>query len=82
MTIGGGITLAAIGAILAFALTFEVAGIDIALIGYILIVAGILVILFGLFNRRTTVTERPVTERSVERPVARERVVERDRDVI
>jgi hypothetical protein len=80
MTVGGGITLAAIGAILLFAVEFTIAGIDIAVIGGILIVAGLAVVLFGLMNmnRRRVV-------RTVETPVAevrQERIVEsRDPDV-
>lgn len=80
MTVGGGITLAAIGAILLFAVEYEIAGIDISVIGIILIVAGLAVVLFGLIamNRRRVVrsVETPVTE------VRQERVVERrDPDV-
>jgi len=77
-TVGGGITLAAIGAILLFAVEFTIVGIDISVIGVILIVAGLAVVLFGLMNRRRVVrsVETPVTE------VRQERIVERrDPDV-
>jgi hypothetical protein len=60
MSIGGGIALIVIGAILAYALDFQVAGIDIMLIGYILIAAGVLVTIIGIVfatRRRRTVTE-------------------------
>jgi sulfite exporter TauE/SafE len=78
MTIGGGIALAAIGAILTFAVQFAIAGFDIRIAGVILMLAGLAVVIFGLIqNQRRVVrtTERPATE------VRRERVVERDPDV-
>lgn len=78
MTIGGGIFLAAIGAILTFAVEFTIAGFDISIAGVILMLAGLAVVIFGLIQsqRRTVRTvERPVTE------VRDERVVERDPDV-
>jgi hypothetical protein len=78
MTIGGGIALAAIGAILTFAVRFSIAGFDIRIAGVILMLAGLAVVIFGLTsNQRRVVrtTERPVTE------VRRERVVDRDPDV-
>lgn len=80
MTIGGGIVLAAIGAILTFAVEFEIAGFDIRIAGIILMLAGLVVVVFGLINsqrrgvRTTTTADVPVTE------VSRERVVERDPD--
>jgi uncharacterized membrane protein YedE/YeeE len=42
MGLGGSIALIAIGLILGFAVTFQVAGIDVHLIGYILTAVGIL----------------------------------------
>lgn len=48
MSIGSGIALFVIGAILAFALNFQVAAIDIHLIGYILMGAGVVVFILGL----------------------------------
>ncbi len=73
MTIGGSIALIAIGAILAFAVDFEVSGINIAVIGIILIAAGLIGLIFGLVQqRRATTTSRPVVE---------ERRVVDDRDV-
>jgi hypothetical protein len=82
MTIGSGIALAAIGAILFFAVDFTIAGLDIAVVGVILMLAGLAVIIFGLMAQsrarvvRSTTTDRPVTE------VRRERYVERNDDVI
>lgn len=48
MSIGAGIALFVIGAILAFATDFKVAGIDFDLIGYILMIAGVVGFLIGL----------------------------------
>jgi hypothetical protein len=78
MTTGGGVVLAALGAILLYAVDFTLAGININVIGVILIVAGLAIVVLGLINssrRRTVATERPAGE------VRRERVVERDPDV-
>lgn len=59
MTIGASIFLIAVGAILKFAVTATVADIDIDVVGVILMVAGGIGLLIGLFleanNRRTTV---------------------------
>jgi hypothetical protein len=49
MTIGGSIFLIAVGAILKFAVTATVAGIDIQVVGVILMVAGALGLVLGLF---------------------------------
>lgn len=79
MTIGGSIALIILGAILAFAVEFELAGIDITAIGFILILGGIVGLIFGLvvWQRADTTVTR---ERAVDRPVERRRVVEeRDR---
>ena len=79
MSIGGGIALIVIGAILAFALDFQVAGIDIQLIGYILIGAGVLVTIIGIVfasRRRSTVS----TTRSAVDPATGERVERRSTD--
>lgn len=74
MTLGSGITLAAIGAILYFAVDFAVAGIDIGVIGIILMIAGLAAIVFWFAAGRRT--------RRVVTPVQRETVVERrDPDV-
>jgi phosphate/sulfate permease len=49
MTIGGSIFLIAVGAILAFAVTATVAGIEIQTVGVILMVAGAVGLVIGLF---------------------------------
>lgn len=49
MTIGGSIFLLAVGAILKFAVTATAAGIDIQVVGVILMVAGAIGLVLGLF---------------------------------
>jgi small neutral amino acid transporter SnatA (MarC family) len=59
MSIGSGIALFVIGAILAFAFTIQASWIDLHLVGYILMGAGIIVFVIGLvlmFRRRQTTT--------------------------
>ncbi len=71
MTIGVGILLFVIGAILAFAVDVDLQVIDGVVLGYILMLAGIVVALASLAmtrrNRTETVVERPREERVVER---------------
>lgn len=74
MSIGSGIALFVIGAILAFAVNVRVEWVDLQLIGYILMGAGVLVFLIGivlLARRRQTET---VTRTAVD-PVAGERIM-------
>ena len=72
MGIGTSIFLIALGAVLKFAVTDAIAGVELATVGVILMVAGVLGLLISLFllsqNRGAGV-------------VARDRVVERDRVV-
>lgn len=74
MTIGSSIFLIAVGAILKYAVTATVAGIEIQTIGLILMIAGAIGLVIGLFlltqGRRETVIE----ERD---PAVRERTVVR-----
>ena len=58
MTIGGSIGLIILGAILAFAVSVEVAGIDLNIIGFVLMVGGVVGLIFGLTlrQRRTAAT--------------------------
>jgi hypothetical protein len=68
MGIGVSIFLIAVGAILAFAVEVEVSGLDIAVVGWILIIVGLVGLALTLFiwgprNRRASVVE----ERSVYR---------------
>jgi hypothetical protein len=48
MTIGGSLFLIAVGAILAFAVTASVAGIDLQTVGWILMVVGVVGLILGL----------------------------------
>ena len=47
MGIGAGILIAAVGAVLAFAVTAEVAGVDVQTIGVIMMIAGLAVALIA-----------------------------------
>ena len=61
MSLGLGIVLFAIGAILAFALNLTVDWIDLQMVGYILMVAGAIVIILGIIllaRRRRSVSTR------------------------
>jgi len=49
MSIGGSLFLIAVGAILYFAVTTSLAGIDIATVGLILMIIGVLGLVLGLF---------------------------------
>jgi hypothetical protein len=49
MTIGGSIFLIAVGAILKFAVTETIAGISIQTVGVILMIAGVIGLLIGLY---------------------------------
>jgi hypothetical protein len=51
MTLGASLLMAAIGAILLFAVTASVAGISLNVVGVILIVAGAIGALFALFTQ-------------------------------
>lgn len=59
MSVGAGIALVVIGAILAFAVDVQVPYVDLTLVGYILMGAGVVIFLLGLIlmaRRRTTET--------------------------
>ena len=49
MTVGGSIFLIAVGAILRYAVTDSLSGVDLATIGLILMIAGIVGLVIGLF---------------------------------
>lgn len=73
MSIGTGVVLFVIGAILTFALNFETGFINLDLVGYILMGAGLVVFLIGIVlmtRRRAAVS----TTRSAADPVSGERV--------
>ncbi|HEU4658180.1 MAG TPA: DUF6458 family protein [Capillimicrobium sp.] len=70
MGIGTSIFLIAVGAILKFAVTASVSGIELATVGVILMVVGVIGLLISLFylsrateRRDTVVRERPVDPR-------------------
>jgi hypothetical protein len=69
MTIGTSIFLVAVGAILRYAVTASVSGVSLTTVGLILMIAGAVGLVIGLFYMLTT---RP------RGGVVRERVVERD----
>jgi hypothetical protein len=68
MGIGAGVLLIAIGAILAFAVDFDVSGVDISVIGWILMVAGAigLILVVAVWGpRRRAASSQVVQERRV-----------------
>jgi hypothetical protein len=70
MTVGGSIFLVAVGAILRYAVTDSISGINLATVGLILMIAGIVGLVIGLFmyaNTRRTPVVVPERERYVER---------------
>jgi hypothetical protein len=68
VTIGGSIGLIIVGAILAFAVTYDLAGLDINLIGFILMVGGLIGLIAGLVlaqRSRAATRTRVIDERDV-----------------
>lgn len=88
MATGSSIFLLALGAILAFAVDAEVAGLDITTVGFVLMAAGAIGLLVSMFyldrlGRGSVTTERRVVddrvatrEVDVREPVRRDEVVE------
>ncbi len=67
MGLGTSIVLIAVGAVLRYAVTFEVVGVDIQTVGTILLIIGILGLIISLIymfalNRRDTPSDRPVAQ--------------------
>ena len=54
MTVGASIFLVAVGAIMRYAVTDSISGVDLATIGLILMIAGIVGLLIGLFMYANT----------------------------
>ena len=79
MGIGGSIFLLALGAILAFAVNAQVSGIDINVVGYVLMLAGLvgLIVTIWFWNSR----RRPATVVE-QRPVVTDEPVYRDGQVV
>lgn len=75
MSIGLGIFLIVIGAILTFALNFQVEWIDLDLIGWILMVAGVIVVIIGLILLATRRSRRVVDDGTVVHEERRDDVV-------
>jgi hypothetical protein len=76
MSLGAGIFLVVVGAILAFALNVQVAWIDLHLVGYILMIAGLIGIIVGIVlitRRRSSVA----STRTFVDPATGERVTRR-----
>ncbi len=65
MGIGGGIALIVIGAILAFGVSDNIANVDLTVIGYICMGAGVLALILALVltNQRANTSHREVVER-------------------
>jgi uncharacterized sodium:solute symporter family permease YidK len=65
MGIGGGIFLIVVGAILAFAVSDPVNGVDLTMIGYICLAVGVLAVIISLVlnQQRTNTSHREVIER-------------------
>lgn len=61
MTVGGSIALLVLGAILAFAVEFDVQGLDITVVGYILMIGGAAGLVFAAISssRRRVVRREP-----------------------
>jgi hypothetical protein len=75
MGIGAGILIAAVGAVLAFAVTAEIAGVDVQTIGVIMLIAGLAIALIAAIA--TTANRRRVVEYD-DGTVGRRRVVTDD----
>lgn len=83
MRVGPGIALLALGAILAFAVSDNISGVDLTTIGWILMGAGVLGIILGLVltanaNRGVRTTTRRTVDDGTNPP--REEVTRRDID--
>jgi hypothetical protein len=77
MTIAGSIILIMLGAILTWAVEFNVAGVDINIVGIILMLGGVAGLLFGIW-RLSTVRRRTVPL-DVDEPVGTRRRVYEER---
>jgi len=80
MGIGTSLFLIAVGAILKFAVTASVSGVDIQTVGLVLMVVGAIGLLLALFWSRLWVGRRPAAV--VREPAVVERDVVREREVL
>ena len=76
MSIGAGVVLFVIGAILAFAVNVQLDWINLQLIGYILMGAGVIVFIIGLVLLMRKRSSQTVTRTAVD-PAANERITRR-----
>jgi hypothetical protein len=76
MTVGGSIFLIAVGAILRYAVTDSIKGVDLPTIGLILMIAGIVGLVIGLFMYASS--RRSAYGAPGDRVVERERYVDRE----
>ncbi|MCW2670005.1 MAG: hypothetical protein QOD70_3168 [Frankiales bacterium] len=72
MGIGASVFLLAVGAILAFAVDYSVNGVDLNVVGWILMAAGVIglfttTLIFGRRDRVATTTSAPTTEERIVR---------------
>ncbi len=86
MSIGTGVVLFVIGAILVFAVNVEVEFVNLDMVGYILMGAGVVVFLIGIVmlarRRRTEAVTRTSVDPATGEPVARRTVSSSNDDVI
>lgn len=75
--VGSGVLIIAIGAILTFALTVDPEGVQIDVIGWILMAAGLAIVLWGVVTQASA--DREVKEVR-DTPSGREREVRREND--
>ena len=83
MTIGGSLVLIAIGAILKFAVTATVAGIDIGTVGVVLMVVGVIAFIISIIwlaNQRRRTSPAVVEQRRTAGPTVTERTYRDDVD--
>jgi uncharacterized membrane protein len=71
MGIGGSIFLLALGAILAFAVNAHISGLDINVVGYVLMLAGLVGLIITLWFWNSRRAGRTTTVSSQQRPVTR-----------
>ena len=64
MTVGGSIFLIAVGAILRYAVTDSISGVDLATVGLILMIVGIVGLVIGLFMYASARRDRLCARRS------------------
>ncbi|WP_136054969.1 MULTISPECIES: DUF6458 family protein [unclassified Microbacterium] len=86
MSIGTGIALFVIGAILVFAVNVEVPWVNLDMVGYILMGAGVVVFLIGIIllarRRRTDTVSRTSVDPATGEPVTRRSVRATNDDVV